>query len=597
MNMLQEKYLANVREILSLRDFNRDAALSFEDWYRERLRAESRLEELRKENVALLNERLFPALDELFGASEARVTELASFADALMDWRTNYDCGVYVAIHEAILRLCRTRRDRDGMIRELYKLGMGLYYLRRSVEGLNDQAAAPFDFENEMVFTEASSYLRYYDGLEKEETKGYIIRALANISLCTRDRKRKIAVTSRTLQILCDEHYRIGAPGLPWEAFVRKTHQQMSANRNELSGGDLTKAELAAVLDSCYEVFKPEEAAENPSIRWRWPYYEMEYNCGYVDLKTTLERLERLIQEPKPDPYDMSGLYGSVQLPLYYGRLLAKNPQLLGERHFLRFLDGAYHQMLDTMLRCPAERMDDYFVFLIDAVITEFREFEGCISYREVTVAFMRRFTGSLYIRSCLSGELMRCFCGAILEQDEAFFDDIPFIRSIEDPGEKRARLLSFAADCGFYHDFGLIKMNLSRTLQTRNLFENEYRMYMLHTISGYDDLRKRSSTASFADVALGHHRWYDGTEGYPAEYVRNESPYRQLTDVMAVVAALEEDERGLEERMRAILEGERGRFSPMVTAFLADGKLAASLRELLTGSRECYYRSIYEAL
>lgn len=597
MNGLQEKYLANVREILSLRDFNQDSALSFEDWYHKRLHAEIRLEALRGENIRMLNEQLFPALDDLFGASEARLEELAAFADALMDWSTNLDCGVYVAIHDAMLRLCRIRRDRDGTIRELYKLGMGLYYLRRSVEGLDERAAAPFNFENEMVFTEASSYIRYFNDVDREETKGYIIRSLANVSLCTRDRKRRIAVSARTLDILNDTSYRSSAPGLPWDAFVRKTHQQMSVNRHELSGGDLTKEELAAVLDSCYEVFKPEEAAENPSIRWRWPYYEMEYNCGYVDLKTTLERLERLIQEPKPDPYDVSGMYGSVQLPLYYGRLLAGNPQLLNDRHYLRFLDGAYRQMMDAMLQCPAERMDDYFVFLIDAVITNFREFEGCINYREVTVAFMRRFTGSLYISSRLSSDLMRCFCGMVFEQDETFFDDIPFIKNIENSDEKRERLLSFASDCGFYHDFGLIKMNLSRTMQTRNLFENEYRMYMLHTISGYDDLRKRPSTACFADAALGHHRWYDGTDGYPNDYVRNDSPYRQLTDVMAVASALQEEKGDIEEKVRNILEGERRRFSPMVTAFLTDAKLVSSLDELLSGSRETYYRSVYETL
>ena len=119
----------------------------------------------------------------------------------------------------------------------------------------------------------------------------------------------------------------------------------------------------------------------------------------------------------------------------------------------------------------------------------------------------------------------------------------------------------------------------------------------MLHTISGYDDLRKRPSTACFADAALGHHRWYDGTDGYPNDYVRNDSPYRQLTDVMAVVSALQEEKGDIEEKVRNILEGERRRFSPMVTAFLTDAKLVSSLDELLSGSRETYYRSVYETL
>ena len=232
---------------------------------------------------------------------------------------------------------------------------MGLYYLRRMVEGMEDCRCRSFCFQNEMVFTEAASYMQYFEEMDREDTRGYLIRALANIALCTHDHKRRIAVSARTLSILQDAHYRALSPGLPWDAFVRKTHQQMTANRAELSRGNLDKEELAALLDSCYEVFRPEEGAANPSIRWLWPYYDMEYSCGYVDLKTTLNRLEHLIELSPLDRYDMSALYGNVQLPVYYGLLVQNNEALQLDQTRLAFLDRAYRRMLQTLLSCPAE--------------------------------------------------------------------------------------------------------------------------------------------------------------------------------------------------------------------------------------------------
>ena len=159
----------------------------------------------------------------------------------------------------------------------------------------------------------------------------------------------------------------------------------MSANRSELSSGGLTSAELAVILDSCYEVFKPEEQNENPSIRWLWPYYEMEYNCGIVSLEPTMRRLESLIERTPKDRYDMSGLYGNVQLPIYYGRLLKDNPKQKEMPAKIRFLNGAYRKMLDTLLTCPAEYLDDYFFYTACAVITDYYEIPGVPTYREVT--------------------------------------------------------------------------------------------------------------------------------------------------------------------------------------------------------------------
>ena len=167
----QTQYVKNVRQIAALRDLCNVEGLSFADWYQQRQQAEDRLAELRQENLTLLSDHLFARLDDLHNATAEEIAQLEAFADELMDWKTNLDCGVYVLIHDSLLSLYRVRRDRDGIIKELYKLGMGLYYLDRSIQGIRKDRGQALYFENEMVFTEAGSYLKFFEQIENIQIK------------------------------------------------------------------------------------------------------------------------------------------------------------------------------------------------------------------------------------------------------------------------------------------------------------------------------------------------------------------------------------------------------------------------------------------
>ncbi|MBQ4258522.1 MAG: hypothetical protein II713_05935 [Clostridia bacterium] len=201
MQPYQEEYIRNLKEIADLRRFYRDEEPDFERWYQNRKACDDRIRALSRENNELLGRELFPSLDGLFGADGAVIADLEEFSDALMDWKTNLDVGVYVAIHDALLSFYRIRKSRNDIIRELYKLGMGLYYLRTFLTGVDDEESDALRIRNGMFFTEAASYLRYFEEIDDEATRGYIIRAFANIALCSKDYKSRINASSRTLRI------------------------------------------------------------------------------------------------------------------------------------------------------------------------------------------------------------------------------------------------------------------------------------------------------------------------------------------------------------------------------------------------------------
>ncbi|MBR6084542.1 MAG: hypothetical protein IKP61_02875 [Spirochaetales bacterium] len=594
----QDEYIRNTKEILGLGQTGIQSSGDFDLWFSIVREKAARAAYLKKRNMDILNGDLFPLLDNLHAASDDEIRSLEEFADVLLDWNNNLDRGICVTIHDALLSLCRVRKDRNGIIRELYKLGMGLFYLNRMVMGIDDAQTNSFYFENEMVFTEASAYLRFFDEIEDDTTRGYILRSLHNIAICVRGSKRKVAASARMLNVIKDEHYRAVAPSLPWDRFLRGVHQQMSSNRAALSGENLTGDELTLILDSCYEVFKSEETSSNPNIKWLWPYYEMEFTCGYVDLRTTMVRMERLIEQTPQGQFDSSGLYGNIQLPIYYGRLLRRHPELQKERHCLDFASSAYERMYKTILALPVEEFSDTFLYDIILIVSDFFEIEGAVSYKQLVSHMMQKFSPDLYVNSRKTGDIMALLCGAVLDMDSGFFDGLPVLESLPDGSDKRQAILDYAFDCGLFHDFGQLKMGVSRTLKVRNLLDREFRMFMLHCVSGYENLKIRESTRHYADIALGHHRWYGGEDGYPEKYVRTASPYRQMTDVAAVASYLVD---GYDANPATIIsdllkEGRR-RFSPMVTACLSDANLASCVSEVLSGDGEKYYREIHATL
>ncbi len=342
-------------------------------------------------------------------------------------------------------------------------------------------------------------------------------------------------------------------------------------------------------------MFLPEQATKNPNIRWLWPYYEMEYSCGFVDLWTTLDRMEQLISSVPAGQHDISGLYGNVQLPIFYGQLLKKNPAALQKENRRAFLAGAYSRMLRTMLSIPMSETDVYWLYDVALVLANYFETEGVPSYREVSEILMRRFCARLYLRSRLTGALLRCLCAALYRADPGFFDDIPFLAELPAGEAKERLLLDYASDCGLYHDFGLVKMHLDRLCQSRELFEDEQRIYQLHTFSGRDDLAGRESTARFADCALGHHGWYNGAGGYPEQYVRSRSPYRQMTDALAVAVYLAEQYAGdIDAVCEEIAALERRRFSPLVAAHLGDSALRRELAAVLETGEKPWAEELY---
>lgn len=609
MQPYQQEYLDNLAQIAALAAWETPDGLPFEA-YAARLREnEGQRLELAGRNMELLRGCLFPVLDDLFQCGEETVAELEAFAARLYDGRVETDVGLACQIRQALLTLARQKRDRNAVIRGLYWLGLGRNSQVGKLVGLELKDIEKFTIRMRLCFTEGAAYLKYYDEIDDAETRGYILRCRANIALGQFPTPgEKVHLVKQTLQILQDKGYQEKEPSLPWDRFIYLTHQNMASSISYSREKVMSPQDMADIMESVYIVYQrriqeAEASGKRPLARSVFNYYAIQYYCGIYDLDYLLREMERLMDGADPADFSPEGMYCTVSLPAFYCQYLQQYPERVPQR--AGYLEGLYQRMLDYVDAVPDPQGDGTLFRFLRQLAYTFVETEHGVPYGAFLELLLIRFAPEAYIHSRIVGEGAAALCQLILAEEPDFFDDIDFLRAIENREEKRQAVRDFALGCGVFHDVGKINVIDLYSGSARQWLKGEYEMAQLHTLGGGALLSQRASTRRYAAAALGHHSWYDGSRGYPEAYRRLECPERQMVDVIALVDWLDNVTRtswvhtgarmtfdqALEEAVA--LEGRR--FSPLLTAWLRDDDTARSLRTAFEAGGLAACRRMYD--
>ena len=657
MQSYQKEYIENLRSIAERTTFGATEGLSFASWYQALRENWAYAAKLRVRSMELLRTEFRQSVDNLFAEGGEELTGLEEFAAALVCKGDYLDSGLYCTIHQALLSFDRTRKMQDGIIRELYFKGMGLYSQTRMLLGVEHPVLDAYDQRFRMCFAEAGAYRKFFDEIESEETKGYIIRAMANVSLGRfKNKSEKIGIVRHTIQVLGDDWYKNLAPGLPWERFLYLTHQQMVSGRS-LFCTDFSPQDLADLMESSHVLY--DEQIESmkrdggtPNPRFYWPYCEMEYMCGLTAIQEMLGKMEMLIEQANEDDQSVDGMYAQITLPMSYCNILEEfanenfTERNFTDQHFvgrdLIWKKREYLQRLNErafwyVSGLPA---DQGHAFYLNQFISSYIELDGCPPYDEVLLTVLGKCTPDIYVRSWVVAKVAVAICGAVMEEEPQIFDGVPigagawaggvpawesvrgeagvpagesvrgeaFVPAGEDvrgTKQMRAALLRFVQKGAMLHDVGLLHFYHIHSIRNRELFQEEQELLRLHTYVGWEMLEKRKSTREYADLALGHHVWYNGAKGYPDEYRRTESPCRCVVDVITLASFLTRkmDSDGLSYRTGGALDeavaeavGEEGRrFYPPLTVSLQGRKLQENLREIFQNGVGEACRRLYD--
>ncbi len=600
MQPYQEEYIKNLKQIAVLTSRKKPNGLPFEAYREQLIDHRRQVERMVARNMELLKKELFPVLDHLLEAGTEQLQELQEFAQKLFQVGEELDTGLFCKIHQALLSLARLTKDQNGMIRELYWLGLGRHSLCSKLEGLDMSVVDPYMSEMRLCFTEAAAYLKYFDQIEDSEIRGYILRSRANMSLGQFwSAGEKIKRVKQTLQILEDKYYQEKEPDLPWEKYIFMTHRQMADSISYNKEKGMSAQDVEAIMESVYIVYQTRiqgavQREESPLIQAVFSYYAISYYCGLDTLDGLLTKMERLMDISNSSDFSPENMYGLISLPAFYCQYLRQYPDRIPSRK--AYIEELYRKILDYVERFPDAPENETLFLYLRQLVNHFVETENSIPYGEFLLTLLARFAPHTYMHSYIVAKAATIFCRIIMEEEPGFFDDIDLIREEADPGRKQQKVLDYAMTGGLFHDAGKINFINLYSQTGRQWFEGEYEMTRLHTVVGSSCLAERASTRHYAAIALGHHSWYDGSGGYPDSYKRLECPYRQMVDVIGLIDWIENvtDSKCLhtgvkmtfDEAIKAAIALEGRRFSPLLTARFRDEKIISQIKAAFADGR-----------
>ena len=136
------------------------------------------------------------------------------------------------------------------------------------------------------------------------------------------------------------------------------------------------------------------------------------------------------------------------------------------------------------------------------------------------------------YLHSVMVERLAVEVSKEMLLQEPELFSDIPMLPSDD--------LIKFIRQSALLHDIGKTRIADVITTQGRRLHNIEFTAIRKHPAYGAEMIRKDSYLSQYHDTILGHHKFYDGSAGYPETFDNTVSPYRIITDLITICDSLD---------------------------------------------------------
>ncbi len=616
MKDLCKKYLDNLAECHVLDRKNLFPSVKEADPLLKQIRDNAqRYYQLRVENDSLLDKIVHSRRAE--DLTQADVDELLAFAEKLFAYVHQNDVGTAYRIHQLVLRYAELNGNTDLMIRQFYRLGVCLYYLNPL---LGELSVNPFGHQITEYFSRGAAYISRLDEFDNLTTRDYILRCATNLciahdeisgahnpctpfdTMSTYPNFKKFF--DQMMEIYTDPHYHELSPEFNWERAIYNLHFNRSAYFMDLQEHHSSEV-LNDILESAEYLYNHQEQLQNfknstKEARLEHIYATCRHKAGLITTTELLETTLFLIESAAPNDFSANGITVNLQLPLYLEQIYLSMPAEQRSVYKER-INRVFANMNDYLLRAPHNEYRNVVTRTITEAIRS-RAQHG-LPLHTGLFDYLLFCHPPTYIHVHSAATLSRILLLRLLDTAPEKLIGLYGISSVDELRAKRDELVERIYTCSLYHDVGKIALLDYIGIYSRKLLDEEFTAIQLHTNIGSALLRQLDAK-ELSEVALHHHRFYDGSRGYPQNCPPCPAEYRAIVDIVSVSDALEAatDNVGrcysnAKDFPTIIneLRSERGtRYSPDVVALFDDEEFCRTLEQELTADRNRAYVEIY---
>jgi len=561
-----------------------------------------RLHRIRIEN--LINTYLNPMLENIIHCSDEEEALLFDTVQKISAYEVRLDPGLAYKIYQSLLDKAREKKDPDKTLKYLYWCGITLFYF------INKQSDKILEY-----FEEGSSHSSRYRRIKDEDTRRYVHRCLGNyhMMLFTANQPEKAMETEEVIfnfwnqLILLDIDH-----DFPWISYFLTclTHKIAYLLKTAHTDPDSeTKENYNKILDAAISANKLYHRNKDlfkihGGTRYDFMLWEVQFLTGLISFNQILENVYNKQDTYDIDDYSSDAIYAKINMLaflMFYAanmrELKSVKSDILPEisKRIIQFVSmipknvntGEINRQLRSLTGDLSELLEpkELLGFVLEMTV-----------YRNIPT----------YAHSLTVGKIAACLAKFLAERNAGYFDDyidLPevnvYIKSIEE-------LYGFIESCGLCHDIGKFIYSDNPFMLVRILTEEELKVVKMHPEEGYSIFSRKDNVLydGYKDVILGHHKFYDNSDGYPDNFDINKSKHKIIIDIIKAADSIDaatddigkaySSAKSFEEVCEEIQIGAGHEYSPLIADLLKDDSVISELKHILDVERKNAYNTAY---
>ena len=625
--MKYREYLQRIASIRSLSSPSLQDIDSADDYTRKLRENFIRIGELSADNRSFLDTELYPLITSEVPLSADKLDEIKAFSGSLNGARSaeSLDLPLMSVLLERLLseanesgNIQEIIRQMDARIGTLYGLMNMTHRLKAYPEISEHYRKLGFSigdffinllkkpyFEKitdldcrKLVLTDARYSLVFFEGIT------------ANREMC----KKELEQLAYMLSVEEDPFYKEALPGYDWLYFHYRVlhYYSLAAEHNNAAG--FTEEELSLIYEKTIELCRLYDDHEEHfrkilgGLETRTALMIGLFRNGYLAGKIGKDECRKILEEAyderKSDDYSAGGGYLNLFLPEEILRIIGSGPCSARDQWQLQTL---YHNLISYAFHIPNDESISVLLEPYMDCLNRFIEKPGCITFEDMVLQCMAAIHPPTYVHSQMVAQITECLCSHLVSIRPELLTGVLGCRTGAEVLEKADEIVQLAYHAALCHDFGKIMIIDTIFVYGRKLLDMEFELIKTHPKTGYEMLKRYASTRAYADVALGHHRWYDNSLGYPEDCDTSKSALKPIIDIVLASDCLDaatdmvgrsyRKGKTLDDFLVELKEGAGIRYVPWLYDLMSRPEVYADLEYLLSGGRLNHYRNTYYLL
>ena len=600
-------------------------SISNAEEYRVRLLENFRkIGDIARSNNTILDEIYYPLLDTEIPLPDEVVEDMRDFADAMINAYTleNLDLPMMYKQAGKMLADAKAKGETAGIIRALDEFITAAYAMTNITVRLLPYFDVGLQYRKEGIqaaqeiisYLEPERFLTLPDAASRESVL-IISRYIAAFfgapmeDETTQDRQHNLDMLKRSLALCDDPFYREHAPEYDWDYHRFRALEYISRQSecNNLHAYDREQLLYIRDISLAFATFMDihrERFSQYVSDRMMTlSSLRNDYLCGMTPLETYKRQLRDLMEQDAEDPSLTNRLNQYFVIPVEYIRVLDPDHLSEDEKSYL----ASFYKRIIVAMHQLRKKSISYMLSYVSDVLSDFIEVEGGMTFEDMALSLMVALHPPTYVHTLSVSDFAACIASHAIERMPECFIGFMGLKTAEEVLSRREEILDFTLHAARCHDVGKLFITETIIMYGRTLYRSEFELIRAHPEIGGRQLEKHASTRKYAPIALGHHRWYDDSNGYPPDFRLQDCEDRTVIDIVTVADCMDaatdavgrsyKDGKTLDDFLEELRAGSGTRYAPYLVELLSVPEVKEDLDRLLVTCRDENYRKAFHLL